>query len=171
MQSLLWGAEGGCGFLATCLQLSGRGAGEQGCYLARCSLGWWWGAWVEGTAPCSCFVPVHTAWCARNAKWWARNPRDQQDLLHWASCWMTSLFMNWFLGRDKEMEICSHAVFSPGLYLQAGCSIRPALTWFPFHLLTTVHSGFFFSLRFHLLQLESSEFRCSISFSWLSPSG
>ena len=41
MQSLLWGAEGGCGFLATCLQLSGRGAGEQGCYLARCSLGWW----------------------------------------------------------------------------------------------------------------------------------
>lgn len=37
--SLLWGAEGGGGFLATCLQLSGRGAGEQGCYLARCSLG------------------------------------------------------------------------------------------------------------------------------------
>ena len=40
MQSLLWGAEGGYGFLATCLQLSGRGDGEQGCYLARCSLGW-----------------------------------------------------------------------------------------------------------------------------------
>lgn len=51
------------------------------------------------------------------------------------------------LRKSKEMEICSHAVFSPGLYLQAGCSIRPALTWFPFHLLTTVHSGFFFFLE------------------------
>ena len=116
MQSLLCGAEGGgCGFLATCLQLSGRGAGEQGCYLARYSLGWWWGAArVERTAPCSCFVPVHTAWCARNAKWWARNPRDQQDLLHWASCWMTSFFMNWFLGRVRKWRFAAMQCFLRG---------------------------------------------------------
>lgn len=57
VQSLLWGAEGGYGFLATCLQLSGRVDGEQGCYLARCSLGWGGGGWsgqLHAAASCQC---------------------------------------------------------------------------------------------------------------------
>lgn len=42
------------------------------------------------------------------------------------------------------MEVCSHAVFSLGLDLKAGCSILQSLTWFSLQLLTTVHSRFFF---------------------------
>lgn len=33
--------------------------------------------------------------------------------------------------------------FLGGLYLTAGYSILQTLTWFSFHLLTAVHSGFF----------------------------
>lgn len=69
VQSSLGGRGGKCGFLATCLPVVRERS-------------WWAGllsgevqprlrGWMERTAPCSCFVPVHTACCLRNAKWWA----------------------------------------------------------------------------------------------------